>query len=69
MNEGKKKSSEKETTKNRKNQENHELILWEKKINNLHKPLGKLTKSQRDSIQFKDIGNCKRVITKDSEDV
>jgi hypothetical protein len=31
MNEGKKKSSEKETTKNRKNQENHELILWEKK--------------------------------------
>ena len=30
MNEGKKKSSEKETTKNRKNQENHELILWEK---------------------------------------
>ena len=26
----KKKSSEKETTKNRKNQENHELILWEK---------------------------------------
>lgn len=52
-----KKSSEKETTKNRKNQENHELILWGKKINNLHKPLAKLTKSQRDRIQFKDIGN------------
>ena len=52
----KKKSSEKETKNNRKNQGNHELVLWKKKINNLHKPLVKLTKSQRDSIQFKKIG-------------
>ena len=34
-----KKSSEKETTKNRKNQENHELILWEKKNQQLTQTL------------------------------
>ena len=35
-----------------------ETMSWffGKKINNLHKPLVKLTKSQRDSIQFKKIG-------------
>ena len=56
MNESKKKKVVRK--KQRTTERIKETMSWffGKKINNLHKPLVKLTKSQRDSIQFKKIG-------------
>jgi hypothetical protein len=45
------------------------FLFWKKKINKLDKPLGKLTKRRRDTIQINKMRNEKGDITTDTEEI